>query len=819
MEDATAISTVVSIMGDKVHGGSQMGSIHLVDENGRADSRLERLQGYLNAAAASTSEEPVPLGTSTPFAPTEQRPSRIKMVAERIMGKSTSSIVAPSTSIGVLADGLLAAVKPPPPDIRHLLTKALACASVLPIVSLTVLCAACATILLCIPASQTTELIAVAIFTLLFASMWTALFVIARRLVIKISAMVADPLSIIQRTLQQFGNGSFQSNLPEMPLLEVQTTADTVSHIGGMLDKTIKELISMQESMKLFVPQPFFDLLGITEITSMHLNLCRTWPKMTVMFVDICDFVSLIEPLELSKLFEFLNKYLSYVVPVIEKNRGFVDKYIGDAIMALFPMNPCDAVNAAQGIFRAVERYNADRQERELPQVRVGVGLAMGQVMLGTMGVSNRMEVSVIGDIVNVASRLEALTRNFNVQCLASEEVAKCWIHKSEQQQAERLECEDNSKIEARQDLFVRCVGEITVKGKAAAVAVWEIVPERAELYETKKRNAQGIVEAVQHFRRGAFDSCLKMLSEMEDTDPVVRLYKTQCEKQKERKHPTLLRHYSILSAQVELARLRALLTSLVKSHARAKERELECERLLSTAVASHLAQQQPRSPPPPSTPSHPSVPEASLGHDPAAALLEEAQAEAARARAAAAEASRMLEEARLEAARAQEAAAEREGQLETLRDRLDEHERLLCAAEAAAEECRQKERCVREMARLHGLRTAELEQAHRELVATLSLHSSAVEYWEGEKQRAARAEEEHRAVLASSASKLAEAEVAIARMKTELVQKDVELEQERKACTRLREDLAAQREDTQRALALSSAVLSDKLLHYTPGT
>eukprot|EP00727_Mastigamoeba_balamuthi_P013116 m51a1_g8427 putative adenylate guanylate cyclase catalytic domain protein (947) ;mRNA; f:337626-340969 len=341
----------------------------------------------------------------------------------------------------------------------------------------------------------------------------------------RIRDFIGQPLCTVQGTLMQFGNGTFAVSMPPMPLQELQDTSNSVQHAGGLLDKAFRELEALQEAMGVFVPKPFLDLLGINEITSMKLNQCCTWARMTVLFIDIRNFSGLIEPLTLQRMFQFLNRYLSFVVPIIEKHRGFVDKYIADAIMALFPIDPCDAVQAATEMFAAIERLNATR-DADLPPVSVGVGMATGKVVLGTMGVKSRMEVSVIGDIVNVASRLVSLTRTFDATCLVTAEVALAWSGRRDQNTVSQSTGEDYVNAP-----FVRNVGEINVKGKAVPISVWELIPQNCEQFDAKMRNSGGIAGAIKNFRNGHFEQCLATLAELDSTDPVVRLYQSECSK------------------------------------------------------------------------------------------------------------------------------------------------------------------------------------------------------------------------------------------------------------------------------------------------
>ncbi len=144
---------------------------------------------------------------------------------------------------------------------------------------------------------------------------------------------------------------------------------------------------------------------------------------MTVFFTDIRDFTALSEQLTPQQNFNFLNSYLKHVTPIIRNHHGFIDKYIGDAVMALFPRNANDALNAAIEILNQVNRYNAGRRRAGYVPIEIGIGMHRGELILGTVGEGNRMQTTVIADAVNVASRIEGLTKTFGVGLLLSKAV------------------------------------------------------------------------------------------------------------------------------------------------------------------------------------------------------------------------------------------------------------------------------------------------------------------------------------------------------------------------------------------------------------
>lgn len=171
------------------------------------------------------------------------------------------------------------------------------------------------------------------------------------------------------------------------------------------------------ESAARFVPREFLDSLGIASIRDVRVGEAVTTP-MTVLFVDIRGFTSLSETLSVTDTFRFLNSYLSVVAPCITKHHGFIDKYIGDAVMALFPREAADAVRAATEIVSSLTTL-------EGVNVTVGIGIHSGEVMLGTVGSAERLDTTVIGDTVNLAARLEELTKELPWNIIISDDVLR----------------------------------------------------------------------------------------------------------------------------------------------------------------------------------------------------------------------------------------------------------------------------------------------------------------------------------------------------------------------------------------------------------
>jgi len=151
--------------------------------------------------------------------------------------------------------------------------------------------------------------------------------------------------------------------------------------------------------------------------------------EMTILFIDIRDFTTLSENMEPEKVVEMLNEYLTRMVALIRTYGGVVDKYIGDAIMALWgipeetPDDTMHAVRCCLEVREELARFNALRAARGEVPLRVGMGLNRGKVVAGNIGSPKKMEYTVVGDAVNVASRLENATKDYATDLLISRPV------------------------------------------------------------------------------------------------------------------------------------------------------------------------------------------------------------------------------------------------------------------------------------------------------------------------------------------------------------------------------------------------------------
>lgn len=268
------------------------------------------------------------------------------------------------------------------------------------------------------------------------------------------------------------------------------------------------------ESYGRFVPQEFIRLMGKNTISNINLG-DHIETTMTILFSDIRDFTSMSEEMSPEENFAFINSYLSEMGPVIAKHNGIIDKYIGDAIMALFPSNADDALNGAIEMLNQLAVYNNNRKKSGYAPVKIGIGINTGLMMLGIIGGKHHMESTVISDAVNLASRIESMTKSYRIPLLISEHTHY------------------GLKDASRHD--IRFVDRVKIRGKEQCQSVYEVFDADAPLLKEAKRSTKSLFEealAYYHFKkvpeaRELLRKCLRKVPE----DTVAQVYNERCER------------------------------------------------------------------------------------------------------------------------------------------------------------------------------------------------------------------------------------------------------------------------------------------------
>ncbi|OUD14294.1 adenylate/guanylate cyclase domain-containing protein [Thioflexithrix psekupsensis] len=270
-------------------------------------------------------------------------------------------------------------------------------------------------------------------------------------------------------------------------------------------------------AFKRFVPTEFLSRLGHQEIEQVQLGNASQ-EKMSVLFADIRSFTDISEHLTAEETFHFLNEYLHCIGPNISVNGGFIDKYIGDAIMALFPGHSVnmgyDAVAAAVGMMRQLTVLNNKRLSQQLPPIHIGIGIHTGALTLGIIGFETRLESTVIGDTVNLASRLESLTKKYGINIAIT---------------ANTL-----SYLSAEHTFLIREMDTVRVKGKEDAITFYEVFDADESIMRNYKQATLSDYQcALKSYKEKDWAQALTQFERIAqyapETDHIVQIYCTRC--------------------------------------------------------------------------------------------------------------------------------------------------------------------------------------------------------------------------------------------------------------------------------------------------
>ncbi|MDP7251546.1 MAG: adenylate/guanylate cyclase domain-containing protein, partial [Planctomycetota bacterium] len=302
----------------------------------------------------------------------------------------------------------------------------------------------------------------------------------------QIRSMMCAPLISQEKVLGVLTIDSIQTGIgftqDDLELLSAIATPIAVSIENARL---YSDITALNRSYERFVPKQFLSYLEKENIVDVGLG-DNVETEMTVLFSDIRDFTSLSEKMTPEENFEFVNAYLSRMGPMINKHNGFIDKYIGDAIMALFPSEK-DALNASVAMLEKLQEFNRVRKMAGQVEVKIGIGLHTGHLMMGTVGDHHRMDGTVISDAVNLASRIESLTKQYGVKILMSQG--------------------SYDRLENTEWFSIRVIDKVAVMGKAESVTVVEILDgEDTELKELKLQELETYESARQHYLQKSFN-------------------------------------------------------------------------------------------------------------------------------------------------------------------------------------------------------------------------------------------------------------------------------------------------------------------------
>ncbi|MBF0350762.1 MAG: HAMP domain-containing protein [SAR324 cluster bacterium] len=324
---------------------------------------------------------------------------------------------------------------------------------------------------------------------------------------------MTKPLQRLMEAMHRIAEGDLDQTIKVSSRDEIGELTQAAQWMQDEL-RTIQDLVDkMLQTFQLFVPTQFLRHIAHDGIENVKLGNAQQ-ETVSVLFSDIRGFTTISESMSPQQLLDFLNLLFRQVGKAIEQY-GFIDKFIGDAVMAVFEGEAEDYSGAQNAVTTALIMQTAlqkFRNENHSP-VEIGIGINTGPVVIGTVGTSSRMDSTVLGDTVNLASRMEGLTKNYGGSLLISENTFK---------QLPNTHC-----------FQIRAVDKVRVKGKKEPITVYEVFDNDSPPVLEKKLGIQNFLEqgqALYYSRQwqealDLFQKCFNLFPE----DVVSQMYLDRC--------------------------------------------------------------------------------------------------------------------------------------------------------------------------------------------------------------------------------------------------------------------------------------------------
>jgi len=330
----------------------------------------------------------------------------------------------------------------------------------------------------------------------------------------EIQSIIYSALKVKHRVMGAIilaSNEAVQYTAADLKLLTTLALQSSGAIESALLyEKNIREARESEEAMRKvyevtgkFVPYEFIGALGHSVITDVQLGE-HVEKIVTVLFSDIRDYTTLSEKMSPEENFRFVCSFNERMGPIIRRYGGFINQYLGDAIMAIFPGNAMDALYTAIEMRQALEELNADRILHGLPLIQMGVGMHTGPLIMGITGDHNRLDATTIADTVNTASRIESLTKYYKAGIIISD--------------ASYRQLQDVS------DFQLRHLGLVQLKGKQEAIGIYECFSGDTEMERSIKMSTLSVFnEGMLQYVNQSYESAKKAFQEVIELHPYDR--------------------------------------------------------------------------------------------------------------------------------------------------------------------------------------------------------------------------------------------------------------------------------------------------------
>lgn len=287
------------------------------------------------------------------------------------------------------------------------------------------------------------------------------------------------PLRILKKSFEESANGNADALVTLRTGDESEELSYGFNNMFNKMSEKIKQRIDkitlISESYSRFFPSQFRRLLNREEITEVQLGDQSRY-NMSIMFSNIRKFYSLSEEMTPEENFNFINSFLRRIGPVIPNYSGFINKYLGAGIMALFPNKAEDALKAAIEMRAVLDLYNVHRLKKGYKKIDIGIGLHKCPLMVGIVGEAKRVEGTVISEGVNLAETLEKITVSFGASIMVTSAIM--------------------DQIDAKDNYQYRLLGRLIFGEKKEPVTVYDVYHADPEELRQCKDETKDIFEA-----------------------------------------------------------------------------------------------------------------------------------------------------------------------------------------------------------------------------------------------------------------------------------------------------------------------------------
>ena len=318
---------------------------------------------------------------------------------------------------------------------------------------------------------------------------------------------ITSVIKKLTKTVKNIADGDLSSRINYKSKDELGEISTQVNEMAVNLEKSFEEKDRTERFYYKFVPEKFREYLRKERFTDLALGDASS-RELTVLFCDIRAFSINSEIMTAKENFAFVNTIYGKAGPIIREHNGFVDKYIGDAVMALFE-NADDAVKCGIDLYRAIVIDPETAKELNVSDINIGIGIHTGMAMIGIVGENERLSGTVISDTVNLSSRLESLTKQYKTAILVSKDTI------------DRLTDPDS--------LGLRYLGMVQVAGVNEVKGVYEVLDcLQEDIRKERSANSSEFREAVRLFQMGRRDDARKALEKIDEegrSDYVSKMY------------------------------------------------------------------------------------------------------------------------------------------------------------------------------------------------------------------------------------------------------------------------------------------------------